>query len=196
MFELTQSFGLDLANPFARHRELLADFGKRLIRAHPDAEAHAYHALFARTQRGRRHGQKRENLPALTSKCVAIRCGHAHNLGSRPVMAALADGQGCGLAQLGGNIVRRCERLAAAGVFNSVRKTAMWKWQRLGFLRRSILFQVHRKDNFLAGTRSRQQRRSGTSGAEEKNAARRRFSRDEAPAILRETVRKGEPGTG
>ena len=41
MLELTQRLGLNLADPFAGHRELLADFGKRLISAHPDAEAHA-----------------------------------------------------------------------------------------------------------------------------------------------------------
>jgi len=41
MIELTQRLGLNLADPFARNRELLANFGKRLIGAHPDAEAHA-----------------------------------------------------------------------------------------------------------------------------------------------------------
>ena len=46
MLELTQRLGLNLADPFARNRELLADFGKRLIGAHPDAEAHAWYALF------------------------------------------------------------------------------------------------------------------------------------------------------
>ena len=52
MFELTQRLGFNLADPFARNRELLADFGKRPIRAHPDAEAQAQYALFAWAKQG------------------------------------------------------------------------------------------------------------------------------------------------
>jgi hypothetical protein len=54
---------------------------------------------------------------------------------------------------------------------------------------------LNTKGMFLAGIRSRQQRRPSSAGTQEENAARRRFSRDEAQKILREAVRKIEPGT-
>jgi hypothetical protein len=54
MLELAQRIGLDLADPFAGDRELINDFGKRMIRAHSDAEAHADNALFARAERDQR----------------------------------------------------------------------------------------------------------------------------------------------
>jgi len=54
---------------------------------------------------------------------------------------------------------------------------------------------LNTKGMFLAGIRSRQQRRPSSSGTQEENAARRRFSRDETQKILREAVRKVEPGT-
>jgi len=54
---------------------------------------------------------------------------------------------------------------------------------------------LNTKGMFLAGIRSRQQRRPSSAGTQEENAARRRFSRDEAQKILREAIRKIEPGT-
>ena len=48
--ELTQRLGLNLADPFAGHRELLADFSKRMVGARPDPEAHPNYPLFARTE--------------------------------------------------------------------------------------------------------------------------------------------------
>jgi hypothetical protein len=47
-----------------------------------------------------------------------------------------------------------------------------------------------------AGTRSRQQCRSGASGAEEKDAAGRHFPRNEDAQPLREAVREAEPAEG
>ena len=58
MLELAQRLGLDLADTFARHRELLADFFQRVVGVHADAEAHAQHALFAWRQRGE-HARRR-----------------------------------------------------------------------------------------------------------------------------------------
>jgi hypothetical protein len=52
------------------------------------------------------------------------------------------------------------------------------------------------KGMFLAGNRSRQQRRPSSSGTQEENAARRRFSGDEAQKILRKAIRKSDAGTG
>src|SRR5499427_638609 len=51
VLELAQRFGLVLSDALARHRELLADLFQRVVGIHPDAEAHAQHALFARRQR-------------------------------------------------------------------------------------------------------------------------------------------------
>ena len=50
MFELAQCFGFDLPDTFAGHVELLADFFKRMIGVHADAETHSKHALFTRRQ--------------------------------------------------------------------------------------------------------------------------------------------------
>src|SRR5271157_5932327 len=48
MFQFAQRLGLDLADAFARDRELLADFLERMVGVHADAESHAQHALLAR----------------------------------------------------------------------------------------------------------------------------------------------------
>src|SRR5271169_1188499 len=48
--QLAQRLGFDLANPFACHRELLADFFQRVIGLLPDAEAHPQDLLIARRQ--------------------------------------------------------------------------------------------------------------------------------------------------
>src|SRR5215469_3444210 len=66
MFELTERLGLNLADPFAGHRELLADFSERMIGARPDAEAHANYPLFARTERGEGPGGR---LPQVRLNC-------------------------------------------------------------------------------------------------------------------------------
>ena len=58
MLELAQSFGLDLTNTLARHRELLANFLQRVVGVHADAEAHAQHAFFTWRQRGE-HARRR-----------------------------------------------------------------------------------------------------------------------------------------
>src|SRR5215467_224766 len=58
MLELTQRLGLNLADPFARYREPLTDFFKRLIGGHPNAESHANYALFARAERGEGTGDR------------------------------------------------------------------------------------------------------------------------------------------
>ncbi len=50
MLQFPQSLGLNLADAFARDRELLADFFQRVVGVHADAEAHAQDALFARRQ--------------------------------------------------------------------------------------------------------------------------------------------------
>src|SRR3954453_6712422 len=49
------------------------------------------------------------------------------------------------------------------------------------------------KDTCVAGTRSRQQRRSGTQGAQKEDAAGRRLPGDEAAQSLREAVRAQGP---
>src|SRR6266404_9815411 len=54
MLELTQCLGLDLADAFARQRELLADLLQRVVLVHADAEAHAKNALLARREQGKR----------------------------------------------------------------------------------------------------------------------------------------------
>src|SRR5260221_14463792 len=41
MLQLAQRLGLDLADAFAGHRELLADFLQRVVGVHADAKAHA-----------------------------------------------------------------------------------------------------------------------------------------------------------
>jgi hypothetical protein len=50
VFEFSQSLRLDLADAFARHRELLADLFQRVVGVHADAEPHAQHAFLARRQ--------------------------------------------------------------------------------------------------------------------------------------------------
>ena len=50
VFELPQSLRLDLADTFARHRELLADFFERVVGVHTDAKPHAQHAFFTRRE--------------------------------------------------------------------------------------------------------------------------------------------------
>ena len=51
MLQLAQRLRLDLPNPLARHRELLADFFERVVSIHTDAEPHAQHAFLARCMR-------------------------------------------------------------------------------------------------------------------------------------------------
>ena len=58
MLELPQRLGLDLADTFAGHRELLADLLERVVGVHADAEAHAQHAFLARGQRGQNAGRR------------------------------------------------------------------------------------------------------------------------------------------
>src|SRR6476469_27627 len=57
MLQLPQRLGLDLADAFAGHRELLADFFQRVIGVHADAEAHAQYALLARRE-AREHARR------------------------------------------------------------------------------------------------------------------------------------------
>ena len=47
MLQLPKRLGLDLPDPFAGDAELLADFLKRVVGVHPDAEAHAEDAFLA-----------------------------------------------------------------------------------------------------------------------------------------------------
>src|SRR5438128_7368566 len=49
--QLAQRLGLDLADPLARHREVLADLLEGVLAAFADAEAHLDHLLLARRQR-------------------------------------------------------------------------------------------------------------------------------------------------
>src|SRR5579864_1336823 len=51
MLELTQSLRLDLPDTLTGDAELLSDFFQRVISVHADAEAHAQHALLARSER-------------------------------------------------------------------------------------------------------------------------------------------------
>jgi hypothetical protein len=48
MLQLPQRLGLDLADPLARHAELLAHLLEGVVRVHADAEAHPQHPLLAR----------------------------------------------------------------------------------------------------------------------------------------------------
>jgi hypothetical protein len=47
VLELSDCLGLDLANPLARYRKLLADFLQRVVAVHAKTKAHAYDALLA-----------------------------------------------------------------------------------------------------------------------------------------------------
>ncbi len=58
MLQFAERLGFDLADSFAGHRELLADFFQRVIRVHTDAEAHAQHAFLTRRERGE-HARRR-----------------------------------------------------------------------------------------------------------------------------------------
>ena len=66
MLQLTQSLRLNLPDPLARHRELLADFLERVIREHPNAEAHFWDAFFVRVSVNRPH--QALSLPAVGSR--------------------------------------------------------------------------------------------------------------------------------
>src|ERR1700723_3043002 len=57
VFEFPQSLRLDLTDALASHRELLTDFFQCVVGVHPDTEAHAQHALFARRER-RQHTRR------------------------------------------------------------------------------------------------------------------------------------------
>src|SRR6476619_4688862 len=52
------------------------------------------------------------------------------------------------------------------------------------------------KEYSFAGSRPRQQRRPGPQGAQEEDAARGHFPRDETPRPLRKTIRKESAGKG
>ena len=47
VFELSDCLGLDLSNPLARHRKLLADLLQCVVAVHAETKAHAYNSLFA-----------------------------------------------------------------------------------------------------------------------------------------------------
>ena len=51
MLELAQRFGLNLANTFTRHAELLPDFFKRVVGVHSNTEPHTQYAFFTRGER-------------------------------------------------------------------------------------------------------------------------------------------------
>jgi len=57
MLQLPQRLRLDLPDPLAGYRELLAHFLQRVIGIHPDAKPHAQHALFAGRERGQHPGR-------------------------------------------------------------------------------------------------------------------------------------------
>jgi hypothetical protein len=48
VLQLAERLCFNLANTFAGHAELLADFFERVVGVHADAKAHAQHAFFAR----------------------------------------------------------------------------------------------------------------------------------------------------
>ena len=50
MFQLAQSFGLNLADTFARNVKLLSDLFQSMVGIHAYAETHAQHTFFARRQ--------------------------------------------------------------------------------------------------------------------------------------------------
>src|SRR6185312_9847056 len=52
MTQLAQRLGLDLADAFAGHVELLADLFQGVVSIHVDAEAHAQHLRLARSKAG------------------------------------------------------------------------------------------------------------------------------------------------
>src|SRR5262249_1108159 len=56
VLQLAERLGFDLADTFAGHRELLADFFQRVVGVHADAEAHAQDTLLARRQRRQHAG--------------------------------------------------------------------------------------------------------------------------------------------
>ena len=47
MLELADCLGLDLSNPLARHRKLLAYFLQRVVAIHTETKAHTYNSLLA-----------------------------------------------------------------------------------------------------------------------------------------------------
>lgn len=51
MLELAQGLGLDLADTFTRDVELLADFFKRVVGVHANAETHTQHTFLTRGER-------------------------------------------------------------------------------------------------------------------------------------------------
>src|SRR5579859_1731187 len=57
VLQLAQRLGLDLADTFARDRELLPDLLQSVVGVHADAEAHAQHTLLAGRQRRQHAGR-------------------------------------------------------------------------------------------------------------------------------------------
>src|SRR5262249_55042626 len=104
-------------------------------------------------------------------------------------------------ARLQGPLARSpcCPRVAYAWTgAPTFAKSAANAWG-LGSRRRRGLFppsrprqlsQLNARKAPLAGSSPRQQRRSGPQGAQEEDAARGHFSGDEAPQLLRETLRE------
>ena len=56
MLQFAQGFRLNLADTFARHAELLADFFQSVVGVHPNAKAHPQNPLFARSERCKHAG--------------------------------------------------------------------------------------------------------------------------------------------
>ncbi len=52
MLQFAKRLRLDLANALAGNRKQLANFFKRVIGIHANAETHTQHALFTRSERG------------------------------------------------------------------------------------------------------------------------------------------------
>src|SRR6056297_3996308 len=63
MLQLPQRLRLDLPDPLAGHRKLLADLFESVVGVHPDPEAHAQHTFLAR--RERRQNPRRRLLQVL-----------------------------------------------------------------------------------------------------------------------------------
>ncbi len=57
VLQLPKRLGLDLADPLAGDRELLADRRERVVGVHADAEEHPQDPLLARGQRGQHPGR-------------------------------------------------------------------------------------------------------------------------------------------
>jgi len=58
MLELAQCLRFNLTDTFARYRELLTDFFKRMVSVHADTETHTQHAFFTRCKRCENAGRR------------------------------------------------------------------------------------------------------------------------------------------